>query len=418
MSIRLCLFLTLLLLPIAEIDAQSNWQAAVITKADGEKLVGKIDDRRWGFRIRQLRFMVAGTEEINRYQIADLKAFTVAGRNYQVITASVNTSPRITRELVVQEKRSQETSAKALMLILEGPLSLYEYVDEESNFHFFLKDQRERFRYLEFGKYLLEERGSKVIYQEANDFRPALLQAMADCPQLSTEISKIKYQKGALVNLLKRYYGCLGKRASYELPISEGGWSFGPDVGFVRSSPFYGEIAPNAIFFSRLSSWDPIFGAHLKYRFSGLATDVAIQFGVRYHSFNIQESRPDSKTENPNINSTLEYFYNERSIHFQLGPEAILVRSRYPVVLETAVHYHYLLDYQESRFNQRIINGVASATGLAYDFSNRGAFSLSIGAGVIIGDARLTLWGSATRRSYDTFVLNLYRFGFRGSYDF
>jgi len=418
MFFRLLLCATFLLYIGTPVAAQSNWQPAAVKIKNGLKLVGHIDDRRWGFRIKYIRFRPATSQEVIRYPIASLDNFSVGNRSYKVVDVAVNTSPRITRSLVRSERRTEEKSSKALMLLLSGPLSLYEYRDEESNSHFFVEEADQTLTYLEFAKYLVEERNSEFTYQEANTFRGTIRGIMDDCPKLRGEIAKAKYQKNALINLFKRYFSCTNDRADYELPPSEGGWTFGPDLGFLYSNPRYNLIDPAVIFFSGISSWDPIVGGHLRYRFSGLAADVAIRFGVQYHSFNIMQSKQNNRREIPSENNTLEYFFNERSLHLQLGPEAILVRSRYPVFLETAIHYHRIFDYQESRFNQRISNGVATATGLAYDFSNTNAFSLSIGAGVIIGDGRITIMGSATRRAYDTYILNLYRFGFVGSYDF
>jgi len=406
------------LLLTTSLSAQSNWQSAVITTADGERLVGKIDDRRWGFRIRQLRFRPAGSQEIQRLFIPDLRRFTVAGRQYSVGNLSVNTSPRATLDLVKPERKSAEQSPKALMLLLEGPISLYAYVDEQSNTHFFIRKRGGKFIYLEFGRYLLDKENSKTYYTEPNIFRDQLFSLLSDCPKLELEISRVRYRQDPLIKLFERYYACSNERATYELPRTEGGWSFGVDAGVVHSTPDYGEIEPGAIFFSGLSSTDPAAGAHLKYRFSGLSGDVAVRLGVWYESFDVTKSIPLIEASSPNVTSTQEYFFNERSIHFQLGPEAILVRSRFPVVLETAAHYHRILDYRESRFNQRIENGVLTTAGLAYDFANSNAFSLSFGAGLIIGPGRITLRASATRRVYDQFVLNLYRVGVIGSYEF
>ena len=398
--------------------AQSNWQSAVITTADGEQLVGKIDDRRWGFRIRQLRFKPAGSQEVQRLFIPDLKSFTVADRQYFVRDLAVNSSPRATLDLVKPERRSVEQSPKAIMLLLEGPVSLFSYVDEQSNTHFFAQKRGGEVTYLEFGRYLLDQEYSKTYYTEPDVFRDQLIDLLRDCPKLELEISRVKYRQEPLIKLFERYYACSNERATYELPRTEGGWSFGVDAGVVRSTPDYGEIEPGAIFFSGLSSTDPAAGAHLTYRFSGLSGDVAVRLGVWYESFEVTKSVPLAESSSPTVTSSQEYFFNERSIHFQLGPEAILVRSRFPVVLETAAHYHRILDYRESRFNQRIENGMITTTGLAYDFANSNAFSLSFGAGIIIGPGRITLRASATRRVYDTFVLNLYRVGVIGSYEF
>jgi hypothetical protein len=306
----------------------------------------------------------------------------------------------------------------ALLVLVEGSVSLYEYSDERGNAHFFLRRIGQRLEYLDYGRYMVEAENGRTSYNETSPFRARLVSALSTCDRIREDILKANYRREALMDVFERYYNCGQERSGYWLTPEGGVWQFGPDLGMVKGNPTYGEIEDQIYPFRNLSSWGPAFGGHAKYRFAGRHGSVAVRLGIFYHSFNVSASAIDPEEEDLTTNATFQYGYNERSLHFQLGPEVVLVRSRYPLFLETMAEYHRILDYQESRFLTSTQNGQVVADGVAYDFSNRDAFSLTAGAGIIAGQARLSFRVSATRRKYPTYVLNLYRLGFVGSIDF
>lgn len=401
-----------------DLNAQANWQSATLTTTTGEELTGYIEDRRWRFRIRNLRFRSSEEAPVQKINLQDLTAFRTGSRRYLVQDVTINTSPRDRDKLVSQENAERTKIRAALLVLTAGPVSLYEYTDEESNRHYFIQASGKDLEYLDFGRYAMEQQNNKTFYRESNAFRGTLLRLLDDCFRLRQETIKVKYRRQELVSLIDSYYYCRGDRPDYTLDQENGTWSFGPDLGLIRANPTYGEIENSIYPFTNLTSSEPAIGAHLKYRFGGPRGAVAIRFGALYHNFNVTASVPDLEEEDPSINSTFEYNFNERSLHFQLGPEVVIVRSRYPVFLETMAEYHRVFSYQENRFNRRIVNGQEVLDGLFFNFPNQGALSLSMGLGVVVGDARLSLRGSISRRKYPTYVLNLYRLGVMGSYDF
>lgn len=399
-------------------QSQANWQAAEITLADGAERRGEIDDRRWSYRFDDFRFRSSPKEERSRIPLTDVQRFTVNGRRYEVADITFNASPRDLRQLLRQEDRAEQTVRAALLVLVEGPVSLYEYDDESGNAHFFFQQTGQSLIYLDFGRYELDAEDGRTIYNEVSSYRSQLITALASCDRIREDILRARYRREALLEVFERYYNCGQKRSGYWYTPDKGIWQVGPDLGMVKSNPTYGENDFPVYPFRNLVSWEPAFGGHAKYRFGGPHGSVAIRLGAWYHSFNVTASLPDPEEADPVADATYNYLYNERGLHFQLGPEIVLVRSRYPIFLETMAEYHRVLSYQESRFLTRTVNGQTTAEGIAYDFSNRGAFSLSTGAGIVAGKARLSLRLSATRRKYDTFVLNLYRMGVVGSYDF
>lgn len=416
---RLILLLSLLTgLAVSPVYAQSNWASATVVTSSGEEMSGYLESRPWNFRIRQLRFREQTEGATIKLQLADVRSFRIGERRYLVRDVTLNTSPRNPRALVSAEEATTKKLRVALLVLLEGPRSLYEYVDELTNRHYFTGGDDGSVIYLDFARFATEKRNSKTFYRESNVFRGVLMSLMKDCFRLRPEITRVAYTREALLELFDNYYRCAGDTPAYRLSREGGFWSVGVNAGIVRALPTYGEIERNIYPFTDLESIDPVFGAHLKYRFGGKHGTVALRLAGQYHSFSLTTSVPDPEEEDPGVASTFQYNYSERAIHLQLGPEIILVRSRYPLYLETMAEYHRVLSYRESRFNRRLVNGQEEIDGLFYSFGDRGVLSLSAGFGMVIGNARLSLRGSASRRKYPTYVLNLYRVGLMGSYDF
>lgn len=411
-ALLLCLILPVSLL------AQPNWQVAEITLTDGAERRGEIDDRRWSYHFDDFRFRISAKQGLSRIPLSSVQRFTVNGRRYEVAEVNINTSSRDTRQLLRQEHRSVQTLRVPLLVLVEGPMSLFEYDDERGNAHFFLRENGQPLEYLDYGRYELDSEDGRTLYNEVNAFRSQLITALAGCLRIQQDILTARYRRETLLDIFEKYYNCGRARSGYWFTPEKGVWQLGPDLGMVKSNPTYGEIEEVVYPFRRLNSWEPAYGLHAKYRFAGPHGSVGVRLGAWYHSFNVSASVPDPEEEDPAAEATFNYSYNERSLHFQLGPEIVILRTRYPVFLETMVEYHRILNYQESRFLTRTIGGQTTAEGIFHDFSRQGAFSLTTGAGIVAGKARVSLRLSATRRKYDTYVLNLYRMGFVGSYDF
>ncbi len=417
MTLRIPLLLCFLL-PFATLSGQGGWERASLTTSSGEILEGYAEDRRWRFRIRSVRFRAKREDKAEKYILSELQNFQMGGRKYIVRDVTINTSPRNPQQLVSEEDKTYEKQRIALLTLVEGTVSLYEFIDEESNRHYFIQESGQALEYLDFARYTVEKRFSKTFYKESNPFRGTLLRVLDACFRLRPEIIKAKYRKEDLVKLINNYYNCGEGTVSYTLEPEPGQWSVGLDVGIVQANPTYGEIANPVYPFRELTSLDPAFGAHIKYRFGGPRGNVALRLGAQYHSFNVNSSALDLEQEDPAAESTFFYNYTEQAAQLQLGVEVIVIRTRLPIYLETMAEYHQLIDYRENRFNRRLVNGQEVIEGQFNNFSGRGALSLSAGIGVVLGKARLSLRGSAARRKYPSYVLNLYRLGIMGSYDF
>ncbi|MEM9929015.1 MAG: hypothetical protein AAF840_04315 [Bacteroidota bacterium] len=410
--------LALALCYLPDLCAQANWQPASITLADGQVQTGKIDDRYWQAHFDQVKWRAGLRQEAIQIPISAIQQFSIHNHRYEVHQVTIDPSPRAINQLIWHRNRQKISLTAPLQVLIEGPISLYVYLDQRGNHHFFIRRNGNALEYLKYGRYKVEGPAGKTAYREVTHYQGQLKEALASCNFIGMDIGKLKYQQNALLRLIEKYYSCGRERPFYWVPPQRGVWQFGADLGFVKGTPTYSHVQ-NPIFpFSGVSDWGPGLGVHAKYRFGGPSGRVAVKLGGWHHSFTAGATEPDLAETDPMAKATYQFVFNERSLHFQLGPEVILARSRFPMFLETLLEYQRVLAYQESRYHTRTVDGQTTAEGVAYDFSNQGAFGLSIGAGLGIGPAKLSIRGSATKRRYPGYILNLYRIGVVGSYDF
>lgn len=187
-ALLLCLILPVSLL------AQPNWQAAEITLTDGAERRGEIDDRRWSYHFDDFRFRISARQGLSRIPLSSVQRFTVNDRRYEVAEVNINTSSRDTRQLLRQEQRSVQTLRVPLLVLVEGPMSLFEYDDERGNAHFFLRENGQPLVYLDYGRYELDSEDGRTLYNEVNTFRSQLITALADCPRIQQDILKARYR--------------------------------------------------------------------------------------------------------------------------------------------------------------------------------------------------------------------------------
>lgn len=417
MSKRYLVYLILFLLS-GHLAAQPNWHFGKITTTDGTVKEGQIDDRNWTYHFKNVRMKYAKGDKVVRVSLKDITSFSVNGRSYMVGDIPVNTAPRDVLRLVSAEQQITETLRGALLVLVEGPLALYEYADARTNSHFFIGHQDGTLEYLNHNRYAMSGEFERSGYQENNGYRGQLVRAMNDCERISVELRTLNYRRDEMLEAFENYYNCGRKRSGYWHEPEENKWLFGIDLGAHLTTPKYGLLPDNAFRFTNLSSLDPTIGAHAKYRFDGRYGSVSIKFTAMYHQFNIESSEADPDVRGDNLTAAFGYSARERSVHFQLGPQVVLAPTRYPVFLESTIEYHHILNYNEFQF--RTVSGPqgTEVTGTPLAVRDQPALGLSIGAGIVAGNFSVSLRGTAVRRKYTDRLVNVYRVGLLGAYDF
>jgi len=399
MSIRYPLYLCLLLFS-TYLSAQPNWRSGKITTISGDEKEVRIDDRNWTYHFKNIRVKYAKSNKAVRVSLADITAFTVNNRRYIVGDLPINTAPRDVRRLVSADQQQIETVRGALLVLVEGPLALYEYADARTNSHFYIGHPDGSLEYLNHNRYSMYDKYERAGYQENNGYRGQLVSVMEDCERMAFELRSLSYRRDEMLTAFEHYYNCGRKRSGYWHEPEGNKWFFGLDAGAHFTTPKYGELPDNTFRFTDLSSLDATFGVHGKYRFGGRYGSVSIKLAALYHQFSIERNAPNPDVRSDNTTSFFGYSARERSIHFQLGPQVVLVPTRYPIFLESTIEYHHILTYNEFQFLARTTLQSTSVTGTPLAVRNQPALGLSIGTGIIIGNLSFSFRGTAVRRKY------------------
>lgn len=411
-------FALFLLFACCSLFAQSNWKSGGFYTHDSHLEEAKIDDRNWTYHFKNIRVKLTGSDKTVRIDLKDITSFRVGDRRYIVRDIEINAAPRDVRRLVSAEQQETETLRGALLLLVEGPLALYEYADARTNSHFFIGHPDGSLEYLSHKRYAMEDKYKRSGYQESNGYRGQLVQAMADCERMDYEIRILKYRRDEMLEVFENYYNCSRKISGYWHEPEGNTWFFGLDLGVYNTTPNYGKLPDNVLRFTDLSSLDPTFGVHAKYRFGGRYGSVSIKFAAMYHQFEIDDTAFDEDVRGENTTAIFGYSARERSVHLQLGPQIVLVPTRYPIFLESTIEYHHLISYNEFQFRAVTSPTETILSGTPLAIRNQGAMGLSIGAGIMMGHFSFSFRGTAVRRKYDDRLLNLYRVGLLGAYDF
>ena len=414
---RHLLFLAFLLLS-SVLAAQPNWHAGSVTTPDGVTRELRIDDRNWTYHFRNIRVRDLKGGDSRRISLDDLSGFVVNGRRYLVGDFPINAAPRDVRRLVERSEQRTETIRGALLVLVEGPLALYEYADARTNSHFYLGHPDGTLEYLNHNRYAMSDAYNRSGYQENNGFRGQLVRAMADCERMALELKTLPYRRDKILEVFERYYNCGRKRSGYWHEPEGNRWFFGFDLGAHLTTPRYGQLPDQTFRFTDLSSLNPTLGVHAKYRFGGRYGSVAIKLAAMYHQYGIERSTPDPNARGENTTATFGYSARERSVHLQLGPQVVLVPTRYPVYLESTVEYHHVLDYSDFQFRSETSPLGTTVVGAPLAVRNQPALGLSIGAGIMAGRFSVSLRGTAVRRKYADRLVNVYRVGLLGAFDF
>ena len=420
MSLRRAVFFIVAALSCSVAVAQANWQPATLVTTDGRTQQGRVDDRNWLQHFGEIRWRSSGETTPRVIPLDDVDRLTVGDRRYLIRTVSIDQGPRDVRRLTARSRHERETVRAALLTLVDGPLGLYEYFDRRSNSHFFLSERGGEPEWLPFARYRAYDAYERAGHQQNNGYRGRLAAALDACPGIATEVRQLAYERSALLGLFERYYNCGPQRPRFRYEPRRNALLFGPDLGLTQTTASYGRLPPDVFRFVGLTSVDLTAGAHLKYRFGGRTGAASLRLAAAYHQFNIARSRPADFGERIGGNRTLDnnYLAEERSLHFQLGPQFVFAPTRYPIFIESYIEYHRILRYTEFQFARTDGPPGEDIVGTPLDFSDRDALGLTLGFGVLAGRGSLSVRATAVRRAYDQLVLNLYRLTLWAGYDF
>ncbi|MBL7861765.1 MAG: hypothetical protein JNJ65_11440 [Cyclobacteriaceae bacterium] len=190
-------------------SGQATWRKGSITKNDGTELTGEINDKEWSVNPKEIEFRENGGT-LQKYTVHQIKSFSTARpARYEAFAIEYDGDDQNVNRL--STNRSPLTLNKDtlfLRVIVNAQVGLFEFVDANGRIHYFT-NQEQGVEELLNRKYKDATNSSLVGVNEK--FKQQLLLKAGNCPELHSTIRQLKYNEGALQNLVAKINTCNGQ---------------------------------------------------------------------------------------------------------------------------------------------------------------------------------------------------------------
>lgn len=290
--------------------AFSQTRSGFVVKTNGDTIRGSIYLARTEYTAQFVEMDQNGARI--EYTPSDLSAFEVGDSRYIAARVEIDRSPRTLREFDKSvEGRGISTESLFLQTYQVGKASLYRYVDERSNFHYFVGIDG-RIEELRVRVQLIFQNGADVLVTYPV-YRDQLHRMFADCPEADKLIDKAGYDLASLRKVMTKFNACHSEVES-EVMKKDKGPSFIPGIGlgFINSK-FNNDpkaaMPAGAASYSSSSSFVPM--AYLLIRSGRTRGQLAISNELTYYSVSY------TSKEQPLPNRP--YFYSLDYLRYNVG---------------------------------------------------------------------------------------------------
>jgi hypothetical protein len=196
------LFLFAFLFSIHPAFSQNSADAEYIITTAADTLYGAIDYKKDDkdpdhivFHPNEKGFKTSG-------QNAAIQRFYVGGDSYVRAIVKVEKSP----DHSTDSKLNLVTDTVFLLVLAEGPKSLYCYTDKNKKENFYIYEDS-TFQFLKYKKYERMVNG-EVVTAEWKVFQDQLSAYLGDCETTASRATRARYVKSSLLKLFHQYYEC------------------------------------------------------------------------------------------------------------------------------------------------------------------------------------------------------------------
>lgn len=186
------------------ISAQEKYESGYIIAEKQDTIKGFIDYRNWSKNPEEIHFKntIEGEEKV--YGFSKMTGFHVHDEHYMRAEVTVDVSPYKSNQLSDSPIPQTQQDTVFLMVLTEGPKSLYYLKDKSDKVHFYIrKDQN--YELLNYYQYKLATDSQSGIIT-IDRFKQQLQEYFSDCPGMQRRISMLSYSKNRLTKIFKSYY--------------------------------------------------------------------------------------------------------------------------------------------------------------------------------------------------------------------
>jgi len=307
--------------------SQSSYSRGYIVNHEGDTTYGLIKKQSGRIRSDFVIFKRSDQEKNTKYTVQELKSYTI--NSSELYIAEDISYRKINKEAgkILEESKTNLDEDKAqiidrtvfLRILVDGHASLYLYIDEDSDAHYFIrKENEELYELYQLKKYARWNYATLARdgYRIDKNYLGILQMLLYDCPDIIKKLEQVELSNRDLINITLAYNECVmptdNKSLSYE---SSGGIE-------LEKSVFLG-LNLSTYYFS---------GGSFPYL---TVPDHPISRNINF-GFNFNLSNPYF-SKRFSLSTGLHYFQIKYDYRFIEEP-GVTIRNTYDVHLET----HYL----------------------------------------------------------------------------
>lgn len=190
--------------------SQENYVKGYVILKSGDTIHGFIDYRNWQRNPDKIAFKEKPSDNKTSYTPLNCKAFSVLDENYESAIVPTEISSRNTNHLDYEPELKMKTDTTFLQTLIKGKKSLYYYLNDLRNEHFYIKNDS-AFELLVYKRYLKYANMQNTV-SENKRYLGQLVIYLADCKTIQPKIEKLEYRRNSLSKLFSSYYECTGSK--------------------------------------------------------------------------------------------------------------------------------------------------------------------------------------------------------------
>ncbi|UYZ57957.1 PorT family protein [Hymenobacter latericus] len=194
-------------------QAQTNYKPGYIVTQAGDTLRGQIDFQDWRRNPASVTFRTGESAAAASYQPAQIRGFGAANQHFASAYVQVETSPRSLANLSSSPDFALRQDTLFVRPLIDGPKSLYSYVDADDNEHFYFRNGAalELLLYKKFIRYA----GSAKTVVPIENYKGQLAAYLGEFPGAQASLAAADYTRSRLEKLYAGYYKQLGAQPAF-----------------------------------------------------------------------------------------------------------------------------------------------------------------------------------------------------------
>jgi hypothetical protein len=229
---------------LQSVSAQVDYRPGYVVTQPGDTVRGFIDYRNWERSPEKISFRETAGGVDRLYAPLDLRAFSVAGDQYQSAILQIETSPSTLATLTDTSAPILEADTAFIRMLVGGEKSLYYHhpagVKGKKLFYIWDNGQWELLVY----KNYRQVNGEVVSVATNNRYISQLAFYLQGCPAIQKAMENVRYQEKSLERLFQAYYACTVTKPVFEEKVDQRPWEIGVLVGGTRTSLEFVTDAP------------------------------------------------------------------------------------------------------------------------------------------------------------------------------